>query len=284
MLIRLVSDLHINGSIKPWFDIRQVSAVQNFYVPHHDFDKSSILVIAGDVSSDLLELKMFLQSISMRFLHVIFVPGNHEGYGNHIEDVDVFLDCIEISSSNISTCGLSSTKVLELHGIRFILGTLWGDGGKLPIDRITVQHGMNDFRYIKTAGQVFDIHKMIQLNKQQKKEIREALKKDFTGKTIVVTHHVPSRKLISERFLPEDPFSDGLSGGFCGSAESIIKTFKPDLWLFGHTHDRKSGKIFKTRIECNPRGYKSEHKNTEFNTYKEQPIFICSETLELKNE
>jgi Icc-related predicted phosphoesterase len=85
------------------------------------------------------------------------------------------------------------------------------------------------------------------------------------GKTVVITHHLPSRRLVSARFWPKDG-SDGANGGFVGDCDNIIALHEPNLWIHGHTHDTIDTELWKTRIICNPAGYRGEWASP-FNTY-----------------
>ena len=283
-LLRIVSDLHIED-IPQHFNDEQILSVSNFYIEPNEKDLAAILIIAGDLSSNNFTLGLFLTAVCARFKHVLFVPGNHEGYTNCIQDVGTFLKLHQKKIKNLSLTTLTDVRTVELYGIKFVLGTLWGDGGISDYDRIIVQQTMNDFRYIRyNDGQhvrKYSIYDMIENNKKQKQKIKRALKTKFVGRTVVITHHLPSRKLVSERFLCKNG-TDGSNGGFCAGADSILEEHAPDLWVHGHTHDRVSTKLFNTRIECNPRGYKSEHKDESIlNTYRNTPVFIDMDTLEI---
>ena len=70
----------------------------------------------------------------------------------------------------------------------------------------------------------------------------------FNGKTVVVTHHLPSQQSVARRYR-----DDLGSAGFASRLESLMG--KSVLWIHGHTHDRFDYKIKKTRVICNPRGY-----------------------------
>jgi hypothetical protein len=108
---------------------------------------------------------------------------------------------------------------------------------------------------------------MVEEFKKNKAALRAELEKPFDGKTVVVTHHLPSRRLVSARFWPRDG-SDGANGGFVGDCENILayEELAPDLWIHGHTHDSIDTMLWETRIVCGPAGYRGEW-HTPHNSY-----------------
>lgn len=79
--------------------------------------------------------------------------------------------------------------------------------------------------------------------------IAAELAKPFGGKTIVVTHHLPSLRSVHQRFK-EDP----LTPAFASNCDDLLD-LGADLWIHGHTHDSFDYLAGKTRVVCNPRGY-----------------------------
>jgi hypothetical protein len=128
---------------------------------------------------------------------------------------------------------------------------------------------------------------MMRIHLGQKSKIDAYLREPFNGKTVVITHHLPSRRLVSARFWPGDG-SDGANGGFVGQCDDLLAgDDAPDLWVFGHTHDSMDTTLWKTRVMCNPAGYRGEWM-TKFNTFMKPnekgsrevvPVFVDLETL-----
>jgi predicted phosphodiesterase len=64
--------------------------------------RADALIVAGDVSHDLLVLRRTLQIFLERFRHVFFVPGNHELWirdGEHPHSVQKFQDVLRLCES-----------------------------------------------------------------------------------------------------------------------------------------------------------------------------------------
>lgn len=261
--IRYASDLHLEGFLG-----RDEETLAIDFLPKDDRDHDSILVLAGDISSQPEQLIKFLAACLKRFCDVIFVPGNHEYYKHHFHqwniDMEKHLTALHqehlggTSNLYFATEGIQQ---VDLGGIRFIFGTMWGDGGPTLEDQAKTGFYLNDFRLIKAGDgfQRFTVQDMQVQFKNAKKTIETALTAPFAGRKVVITHHLPSRRLVSARFWPGDG-SDGANGGFVGQCDDLLaKTeIAPWLWIHGHTHDTIDTELWKTRIVCNPAGYRGE--------------------------
>lgn len=268
MLLRVASDLHLEGFLG-----RDPQTLAIDFLPTDDRDQDSIMVLAGDISSQPDQLIEFIRAIENRFRKVVFVPGNHELYKHDIgawnaEITDRMNKCLV----NTMFTDASSVRCAELDGVRFIYGTLWADGGPTLADQDQVGFYLNDFRLITNGshpdhGSVlkFSVQDMMREHKKQKAEIVRYLDQPFDGRTVVITHHLPSRRLVSKRFWPSNG-GDGANGGFASDCDNIICTKEPWLWIHGHTHDTIDTQLWKTRIVCNPAGYRGEWA-TPHNTF-----------------
>ncbi len=280
--IRIASDLHLEGFIG-----RDPETLCLDFLPKDDRDADSILVLAGDISSHGEQLLSFLKECCKRFRKVYYVAGNHEFYKHDYDKHSKELSDAILNRSDMfgafSGLEYAFTSVgyeeLEDEKVRFIFAPLWGDGGPTLADQAQTGFYLNDFRLI-TKGvyhgtytpKKFSVQDMMYEHKKQKKEIERYLSQPFDGRTVVVTHHLPSRRLVSARFWPKDG-SDGANGGFASDCDNLIATKEPWLWIHGHTHDTIDTELWKTRIVCNPAGYRGEWA-TPFNH------FMTAETRE----
>ncbi len=260
--LRIASDLHLEG-----YYGQALGRLAGNFLPPDPRDATSILILAGDISSKQEQLLGFLSEIAPRFLHVFYVPGNHEYYRYDYDQWnDKLLKELVLNESITFACG--GLSELELQGYRILGTTLWGDGGPTPLDQLNTDRGLNDFRLIHRNGNRFSVREMMVVHKQQKLELEASLKKPFDGKTIVVTHHMPSYRLCHPRFGNE------INGGFASNCDDILAyDHAPWLWIYGHTHDTVDTQLWKTRLVCNPAGYRSEY-STSWNTFHETPMFI----------
>ncbi len=259
--IRIASDLHLEG-----FYGRNEETLAVDFLPKDERDSTSVLVLAGDISSVPDQLVRFLDACLQRFADVIYVPGNHEFYKHHMESWQLSMTdrLTELANKHLPLgAGLyfstGDVQQVDIAGVRFIFGTLWGDGGPTLEDQAKTGFYLNDFRLIQTGEtrRRFTVQDMQEIFKDSKFDIELALKANDMKK-VVVTHHLPSRRLVSKRFWPGDG-SDGANGGFVGDCDSILAyDHAPALWIHGHTHDTIDTRLWKTRVVCNPAGYRGE--------------------------
>ncbi len=298
--LRICSDLHLEAFTNIYAD-----CLIDIFITQDDRDVESILVLAGDITSEPKQLFEFLDVCCKRFPKVYYVAGNHEWY---FHDYVSYTQHINATFHNYQTLHGALTNLrfafdevgyeeLADLGLRFIFTPLWADGGPTLVDRNRVSCGLNDFRLIKMPAfdasdddkplRRFSIDDMIAIHNQQKVGIEAFLKQPFVGRTVVITHHLPSRHLVSARFWPEDK-SDGINGGFASNCDNLMVEYGPSLWIHGHSHDRISTSLWNTRIECNPAGYRGEWA-TKHNTYMRKngstvevsPVFIRIADLEV---
>jgi predicted phosphodiesterase len=254
--IRLHSDLHLEA-----FRGQLPDVLATKFIPPAESDQESILVLAGDITGNIPQLVSFIQILENRFKKVIFVCGNHCYYRQHYETWNAEARSQFKSSLFNTEASFGDVCCEEIDGVRFVFGTLWGDGGLTLQDQSKVGYFLNDFRIIQIGEDWhrFTVQDMIKIHKEQKAKIDAFLKQPTTcTKTVVVSHHMPTRRAVDKRFLETDG-SDGANGGFVGNCESILAyDHAPDYWMFGHTHSAKDEFQWKTKCLCNPTGYRGE--------------------------
>jgi predicted phosphodiesterase len=77
-----------------------------------------------------------------------------------------------------------------------------------------------------------------------------------------MTHHLPSFKLINEKYK-----NSKLSSLFATDLEDIIKKYKIDYWICGHSHNKNNIQINNTILTLNPVGYPGEDINPKYYDY-----------------
>jgi len=129
------------------------------------------------------------------------------------------------------------------------------------------QRGLNDFRVIQegrlgafTPAQSIVLHERSLEWLKAKLDEPAAVRQHFDGKTVVVTHHLPSMQSVVDRYK-DSPLSA------CFASELDCLFGKMDLWIHGHTHDNLDYTANGTRVICNPRGYVTNQgqENCDFN-------------------
>lgn len=235
MRIISFSDLHLEfGS-----DIKPPSA-----------NDADVMVLAGDV----LSLKKYLPF--ERYLEnwkkpVLIVMGNHEYYTRTPMDEEEkkFTAWLAEDHPNVH---LLLNNEISIGGVNFFGGTMWTDfagGDEMAMN--SAQRQMNDFRLIKTAeGKTLGPSDTIIYHETFLKKLKTWLAKDMSGPRVIITHHSPV--LNPNTRYKESPYMYAFNSL---DMTDIIRKHRPDLWIYGHTHECDDQTIGKTRIISNQLGY-----------------------------
>lgn len=260
MLIRVASDLHLEA-----FRGTLVTNLAEHFLQSDERDCNAVLVLAGDITPIIPQLRDFLKVCCARFLHVVYIPGNHEYYRSDYDAWNL-LALRELDDMVGLSAIIGAVGSRQFNGVRFLAGTLWGDGGSTPDEQAAIGQYLNDFRLIVFDTHAFTVADMAGLHSGQRDEFARLL--DGAMPTVVVTHHMPSYTLSHPRF------GNACTGGFAGKCDDLMHgDDAPTLWIHGHTHDTFDRVIGKTRIVCNPAGYRGEW-NTEHNQFFREPKFV----------
>lgn len=235
MKIAILSDLHLD--ICPW--------------ENKEWPEADVLVVAGDSfearllwagpasSNYALAQKCwdFINTISAKYPHVLFICGNHEYYGSYFSKVEKFLS--ENLPANIE---FLNHEVTVIKDQMFYGGTIWTDMGS-PLDRLTIQQGMNDFRKISTGSGKFTPHLAARIHGLAMKDIAS-----LPDGCVIVSHHAPSERSVHQRYQSYSAINKAYYSNWPN-----LERHK--LVIHGHTHDPFDYYIGNCRVVCNPRGY-----------------------------
>ncbi len=235
MKFHLLSDLHLEFA--------------PFSAPNTDAD---VVLLAGDIHLGVKAIAWIKDTFPE--IPVIYVPGNHEYYGQAIPRHTLKLKELA-QGSNIHVLDNDSF----LLGDVVILGcTLWTDFELFGNPRVAgyfASVGMNDYRKIRVSPDYRKLQPLDTAGLHYRS--RSWLTQQFTrhvGKEIlVVTHHAPSA--LS---LPQGYEEDILNAAFASRLDVLVNQSGACLWLHGHMHISRDYYIGDTHIICNPRGYDVE--------------------------
>lgn len=205
-----------------------------------------VVVLAGDLAEGTQGCGWIKrQNITVP---VIYVPGNHEYYGQDIGTLNA-------DFRKVKHCNILNNKILEIDNVVFVGTVLWTDFdvfGNQPLHAEMTRRALNDYLWIKRKWKTFTVQDQIAYNKVAIKFIEKVLRnKDATKKYVLVTHHCAEWS-IAHRYK-NDPVTAGFATKLPYGMEQEF-----NLWIHGHTHDHFDYKVGNCRIVCNPRGYTSE--------------------------
>lgn len=226
---------------------------------------SDILIVAGDLvvsgkPEERSKAGDLLKFLCSSFPYVIFVPGNHDFYGDSIERAN---ERFESLGSEISNLHVLQNKTAVLYGNSFHGTTMWF---KDSVYNSVYSGLLSDF----TAIENFRQHVYEECARAER-----FLQDSVDAGSIVITHHLPHNACISRNFM-----SSNLNRFFVCNMENLICTQKPALWIHGHTHEAVDTVLCETRVLCNPRGYPTRLENLKFTV---GPTFEIEEKTEISN-
>lgn len=118
------------------------------------------------------------------------------------------------------------------------------------------------------------------LNKKSKNFLENELNKPFNGKTLIMTHHAPSKTALSMSRHIIDVNSISLMpilkkimapnkiGAYSNSLENLASKYNIDCWVHGHLHDRMFYRLGSASVHCNATGIiKNQEERTGFSEY-----------------
>lgn len=245
MKIQIFSDLHLD--VRPIKPIMIMTGV--------DF-----VIVAGDTCEGVLRAFEHLRRTVPLHIPIAMVLGNHEYYRRFIPD-ELALARSQASAFNIHVLE-NDTVMLGNGGIRVVGATLWTDYRAFGESNVAgvmnaCATGMNDHRLIGWQKQPwlrFRPQEAALLHHQSKIYLAEVLATEFTGPTVVISHHAAHWDSVHPRFR-----SDPVTAAFVSDQSALIEAHQPALWVHGHVHNSSDYRVRRTRVVCNPHGYGTEN-------------------------
>lgn len=237
------------------------------------FRGGDVLILAGDLcharcldptSSDRYSqaqrerVERFLDGARRAFPRILFVPGNHEHYDG------VFEDTVPLLRRHLGGVTVLDDEVVEIDGVRFFGATLWTDfGGRSEAAMNGVRRRMGEYFFVKTRarGDVPDAkpakfrpEDAVAAHERSWKLLVETVNAGGSKKTIVITHHAPSRLGANPAFV-----GNGLDGAYYSHLDQEVAALEQvPVWVHGHTHVAKSYRIGTAQVVSNARGFASK--------------------------
>ncbi|MGH1461933.1 MAG: metallophosphoesterase [Neptuniibacter sp.] len=250
MKILIYSDLH--------------TELAPFSIPQGALEQADAVVLAGDIGIGKKVVPWIQENVGEKL--TFWVWGNHEFYTGHLVSTRI--------KSERSLGGGSNIKILEnrsfvIDGVRFLGCTLWTDCKihEEILDTFVVINEMasrmTDYRRIRTGGSYrrLRVSDTIGEHLTSVRWLKQQLSEEFAGPTVVITHHAPHRECLN------DVHDQYLDCAYASDLSDLIEDYKPDVWIYGHTHEKVDFMVGVTRLISNPLGYVSYGEKTGFDSH-----------------
>lgn len=240
MKVQVSSDLHLEL-------LPEGLGVDVLIEPH---PKADVLILAGDIHTGVNAIQHFRDWP----VPVLYVPGNHEFYGQAWEMARAALK----QAAEGTSIRVLDNDALHIGGVRFLGATLWTD--------YAVDRGRPAASAMELAGSYLKDHfeirslegdgakkfitpaQMRQDHQASRSWLEGELEQDFPGKTVVISHHAPHRLSIHRKYVGHP-----LTPAFASDLSDLMH--QADLWIHGHAHDSFNYQVGRCKVVSNPAGY-----------------------------
>jgi predicted phosphohydrolase len=226
--------------------------------------KAPYLLLAGDVGYPEQPLfEYFLKDVSKKFNTVFYTPGNHEYYQKFKEKDEPKLTILEIDNLIKNICSKFNNIIYlnkstyDFDNYKIIGATLWSNIKK-------TDYLINDYNQIyKNKTDNITINDIINLHNEHLNFIKSEIK-NSQKINIVMTHHLPSKKLILAEYIKKYP---NYNSHFASDLDYLLDPEYIHTWVCGHSHSHIEENINDVPCYLNALGYPSEEyrgSNSEF--------------------
>lgn len=208
---------------------------------------ADVVILAGDID---IKSRGVVWANDKFQCPVIYVCGNHEYYGGHIDHT-----LRKMKEAAAPYVHVLENETLILDQTRFLVTTAWTDyssTGDVVVSKRAAWECMNDFAVIRAdeGYRRLSPDDLIAKSKAAFAWLTQELEKPFDGQTVVVTHHAPVLDYVGDT-LPEN-----LIAAYANDWPELLD--KADLWVYGHTHVSADFLKSGCRVVSNPRGYPNQ--------------------------
>lgn len=248
MTFQFCSDLHLE------FRRNKAHLSANPLIP-----QAEVLLLAGDIVPFAFrdEHDDFFHFLSKNFKYAYWLPGNHEYYG-----ADAAFKSGTLKEKIKANVFLVNNVAVTHGNVRLLFSTLWSHIN--PANDWLIEKSVSDFSAVRYNGYRFSAPAFNLLHRHCLNFLTGELQKEEAGKTVVVTHHVPT-------FLnyPAQYKGSLINEAFGVELHDFIDDSKAAAWLYGHHHVNTTEFIVgETRMITNQLGYVERGEHFLFNRAK----------------
>jgi 3',5'-cyclic AMP phosphodiesterase CpdA len=225
-----------------------------------------LLVVAGDLANDPVRTWPSILTRLGRLIDpskIVVIPGNHDFYNFRLDGEHILREMCSSAGAHFA-----QKDEFRINRTRVLCCTLWTDfalTGDVPRAVETASRVMNDYRLIRTGEpgmpfiqqetRLITPRDLLALHNDHRIWLEAALRESHfagdAGRTVVVTHHGPSRSTAVGQI-------DDLTPSFHSDLDALILETAPDTWFFGHSHRRCQARVGRTEIRNVCVGYPEE--------------------------
>ncbi|WP_426168527.1 metallophosphoesterase [Pseudoduganella sp. R-34] len=248
MRLLILSDLH-----REFWNQHQVSFDTTVASP-------DAVILAGDIDTSGVRAVKWAED-AFKGIPVIYVHGNHEGYGHNLDNE---IDKIRAASAATENVIFLDCGMHVIGNVRFLGAALWTDFKLFGDDRryfamTRSEEAMSDYKRIRLASKNYGklrAKDTALFHERQKSWIASKLAEPHDGPTVVVTHMAPSMQSVPSQFA-----NDLTSAAYASNLDQVVE--KANIWVHGHMHESFDYTIGACRVVCNPFGYMSKDGSQE---------------------
>lgn len=227
------------------------------YLKHNPLEVvGDILILAGDIGyldDQNYSWHPFWDWASENFEQAIVAMGNHEFYKSF--DIANLSDGHKLQiQQNIAAY---YNAVIPIEDTDIIVSTLWSS---IPLQEAAyTEQVISDFRRIMSKGELLTFADFNREHRRCLDFIKSAVSQSNAAHKIVVTHHVPSFRMLCPKFKDSKA-----NGAFIVELEDFIKASDIDFWIYGHSHYNVDIQIGNTLCVSNQLGYVFHNEHDSF--------------------
>jgi len=215
-----------------------------------------ILILAGDIGylgDDNYIRHPFWDWASEHYTQVIVCMGNHEFY--KFFDIATLKDGYKQEIRH--NVAAYYNAIISIGDTDIIVSTLWS---KIPLNEaLYTESVISDFRRIVYNG---DLLTFAEFNLEHARcidFIKSAVECSHAKHKIVVTHHVPSFRMLCPKFK-----GSHANGAFTVELADFIEQSDIEYWIYGHSHFNVDVRIGNTLCLSNQLGYVFHNEHLKF--------------------